>query len=82
MSHLFRLDLQHLKGIQHLFPRPRGRDAPPEYGTHRTLNNRVVSWSHLGVFARIFQALAQPGLGDETNLDVSTHLEERQIETQ
>ncbi len=60
MSHLFWLDLQHLKRIQHLFPKPRGmarsddrkvlsgiihvirnglrwRDAPAEYGPHKTL---------------------------------------------
>jgi len=84
MSHLFWLDQEHLKRIQHLFPTPRGvarsddrrvlcgiihvirnglrwRDAPPEYGPHKTLYNRFVRWSRMGVFARVFRELAQPG---------------------
>ena len=36
----------------------RWRDAPKEYGPHKTLYNRVVRWSRLGVFDRIFAALA------------------------
>jgi putative transposase len=28
----------------------RGRDAPPEYGPHKTIYNRFVRWSRLGVF--------------------------------
>jgi putative transposase len=36
----------------------RGRDAPPGYGPHKTLNNRFVRWSRMGVFSRSFAALA------------------------
>jgi transposase len=36
----------------------RWRDAPAVYGPHKTLYNRFVRWSHLGVFNRIFAALA------------------------
>ena len=34
------------------------RDAPSEYGPHKTLYNRFVRWSVAGVFNRIFEALA------------------------
>ena len=34
----------------------RWRDAPPEYGPHKTIYNRFVRWSRLGVFNRIFAA--------------------------
>ena len=36
----------------------RWRDAPPGYGPHKTLYNRFVRWSRMGVFSRIFAALA------------------------
>lgn len=45
------------------------RDAPSVYGRHKTLYNRFVRWSRLGVFLRIFQELAEPGPeGDPTTL--------------
>lgn len=34
------------------------RDAPAEYGPHKTLYNRFVRWSKAGVFNRIFAELA------------------------
>ena len=34
------------------------RDAPAAYGAHKTLYNRFVRWSRLGVFDRVFVALA------------------------
>ena len=36
----------------------RWRDAPAAYGPHKTLYNRFVRWSRMGVFDRIFAALA------------------------
>ena len=36
----------------------RWRDAPPEYGPHKTIYNRFIRWSRLGVFNKIFAALA------------------------
>jgi transposase len=30
----------------------RWRDAPPGYGPHKTIYNRFVRWSRLGVFTR------------------------------
>ena len=34
------------------------RDAPAAYGPYKTLYNRFVRWSRMGVFDRIFAALA------------------------
>jgi transposase len=34
------------------------RGAPAAYGPHKTLYNRFARWSRLGVFDRIFAALA------------------------
>ena len=33
-------------------------DAPKEYGPHKTLYNRWIRWSDVGVFARIMTGLA------------------------
>jgi transposase len=50
------------------------RDAPAVYGPHKTLYNRFVRWSHLGVFNRIFAALAgKAGEPDRLMID-ATHL--------
>lgn len=52
----------------------RWRDAPPSYGPHKTLYNRFVRWSRMGVFDRIFAALAgEAGEPDRLIID-STHL--------
>jgi putative transposase len=39
----------------------RWRDAPREYGPHKTIYNRFIRWSRLGVFNKIFAALARKG---------------------
>ena len=50
------------------------RDAPAAYGPHKTLYNRFVRWSRLGVFDRVFAALAaDAGPPDRLMID-STHL--------
>jgi putative transposase len=36
----------------------RWRDAPRAYGPHKTIYNRFVRWSLLGVFSKIFAELA------------------------
>jgi len=52
----------------------RWRDAPPGYGPHKTLYNRFVRWSRMGVFSQIFEALAgEAGEPDRLIID-STHL--------
>jgi transposase len=39
----------------------RWRDAPQEYGPHKTIYNRFIRWSRLGVFNKIFAALTRKG---------------------
>jgi len=52
----------------------RWRDAPSEYGPHKTLYNRFIRWSRMGVFDRIFAELAaELGLPRRLIID-STHL--------
>jgi transposase len=52
----------------------RWRDAPPGYGPHKTLYNRFVRVSRMGVFSRIFAALAGEA-GEPYRLIIdSTHL--------
>ena len=41
----------------------RWRDAPTGYGPHKTIYNRFIRWSRLGVFDRIFADLAKDGDG-------------------
>ena len=50
------------------------RDAPTAYGPHKTLYNRFVRWSRMGVFDRIFAALAAEGGPPERLMIDSTHL--------
>ena len=50
------------------------KDAPTGYGPHKTLYNRFVRWSRLGVFSRIFQSLAAEGARPERIMIDSTHL--------
>ena len=50
------------------------KDAPKEYGPHKTLYNRFIRWSRLGVFDRIFAALAGEGSKAQRIMIDSTHL--------
>ena len=50
------------------------RDAPSHYGPHKTLYNRFVRWSRMGVFDRIFMALAAEGPEPDRIMIDSTHL--------
>lgn len=52
----------------------RWRDAPSAYGPPKTLYNRWVRWSRLGVFARILIELAAEGQEVETVMIDATHL--------
>jgi putative transposase len=52
----------------------RWRDAPREYGPHKTIYNRFVRWSRLGVFNNIFAELAREA-GKPSRLMIdATHL--------
>ncbi len=68
-------DRRVLSGIIHVLKRGlQWRDAPSEYGPHKTLYNRFIRWSRLGVFNRIFAALAgEAGDPDQVMID-ATHL--------
>ena len=50
------------------------KDAPKEYGPHKTLYNRFIRWSRRGVFDRIFAALAAEGPKPERIMIDTTHL--------
>jgi putative transposase len=50
------------------------KDAPRGYGPPKTLYNRFIRWSRLGVFARIFAALAAAGGPPERLMIDATHL--------
>lgn len=52
----------------------RWRDVPVEYGPHKTLYNRFVRWSRMGVFDRIFSGLAAQGPEPDTVMIDATHL--------
>jgi transposase len=52
----------------------RWRDAPAAYGPPKTLYNRWVRWSRLGVFARILTELAAEGQEVEVVMIDATHL--------
>ena len=49
-------------------------DAPTTYGPHKTLYNRFIRWTKMGVFDHIFTALvAENGPPDRLMID-ATHL--------
>jgi len=50
------------------------KDAPRGCGPHKTLYNRFVRWSRLGVFERIFAALAGEAGAPERLMIDTTHL--------
>lgn len=50
------------------------RDAPKDYGPHKTIYNGFIRWSRIGVFNRIFAELAgKAGEPDRIMID-ATHL--------
>ena len=55
----------------------RWRDAPKDCGPRKTIYNRFIRWSRLGVFNRIFAALAaKAGKPDQLMID-AMHLTRR-----
>ncbi len=49
-------------------------DAPEVYGPHKTLYNRFIRWSRMGVFDRIFTGLSTVGLAPDRLMIDATHL--------
>jgi len=68
-------DLRVISGIIHVIKRGlQWRDAPSDYGPPKTLYNRFVRWSRIGVFDRIFAELAAgQGIPEQLQID-ATHL--------
>jgi transposase len=55
-------DRRVISGIIHVIRNGlRWQDAPEVYGPHKTLYNRFVRWSRMGVFCRIFESLVGEG---------------------
>ena len=52
----------------------RWRDAPAAYGPPKTIYSRFIRWSRMGVFDRIFAALAAEAGPPERLMIDSTHL--------
>ena len=51
-------DRKVISGIIHVIRNGlRRRDAPEVYGPHKTLYNRFIRWSKMGIFDQIFMAL-------------------------
>ena len=64
-----------ISGIIHVLKRGlQWRDAPKEYGPHKTLYNRFVRWSRMGVFDKIFAALVEKGGSTDRLMIDATHL--------
>jgi transposase len=47
----------------------RWRDAPKDYGPHKTLYNRWKRWGAMGVFARMMEGLSAVGGGAQDGHD-------------
>jgi transposase len=49
-------------------------DAPADYGPPKTIYNRFIRWSRMGVFNKIFASLAAKGSKPEQLMIDATHL--------
>ena len=68
-------DRRVVSGIIHVIRNGlRWRDAPADYGPHKTLYNRFVRWSRMGIFHRILACLAAEGVRPDLLMIDSTHL--------
>lgn len=68
-------DLRVISGIIYVIKNGlRWSDAPEGYGPHKTLYNRFVRWSRLGVFNKIFAALVKEGGTPDRLMIDATHI--------
>ena len=68
-------DLRVISGIVYVIKNGlRWSDAPEGYGPHKTLYNRFVRWSRLGVFNKIFAALVKEGGTPDRLMIDATHI--------
>ena len=68
-------DTRVVSGIIHVIRNGlRWRDAPADYGPHKTLYNRFVRWSRMDIFHRILACLAAEGGPPDLLMIDTTHL--------
>jgi transposase len=68
-------DLRVVSGIIYVIKNGlRWCDAPAGYGPYKTLYNRFVRWSRLGVFNKIFAALVREGGPPDRLMIDATHI--------
>lgn len=68
-------DRKVVSGIIHVIRNGlRWRDAPAVYGPHKTLYNRFIRWSKMGVFDQIFTALVEGSDPPDRLMIDATHL--------
>ena len=68
-------DLRILSGIIYVIKHGlQWKDAPREYGPHKTLYKRFIRWSRLGVFNKIFMELVEKQGDTEWLMIDATHL--------
>jgi putative transposase len=68
-------DRRVISGIIHVIRNGlRWRDAPEVYGPHKTLYNRFIRWSRMGIFDRIFSGLVTGGAEPDAVMIDATHL--------
>lgn len=68
-------DLRVISGIIYVIKNGlRWCDAPEGYGPYKTLYNRFVRWSRLGVFNKIFAALVKEGGPPDRLMIDATHI--------
>jgi transposase len=52
----------------------RWKDAPKAYGPHKTLDNRFIRWSRVGIFNKIFRELSRHSGARDCLMIDATHL--------
>lgn len=68
-------DLRIISGIIYVIKRGlQWKDAPRGYGPHKTLYNRFIRWSRLGIFNKIFTELVEKHGTTERLMIDATHL--------
>lgn len=68
-------DVRVISGIIHVLKRGlQWRDAPVEYGPHKTLYTRFIRWSKKGIFNKIFAALVEQEEDPDRLMIDATHL--------
>ena len=74
-------DLKVISGIIYVIKHGlQWKDAPPEYGPYKTLYNRFLRWSRMGVFNNIFTELAKTAGKDGRLMIGAAHLKARRTD--